>query len=422
MRINRQNSSLSFRQAPRRSGCLSFYVLIALMLGITLISRDWIAQWLTRPPDLPSLAGAQAAFSQGDLTSTISITRQLLDADTQNADALTLLIRALIYRSYVDYSYRQDAVQALSLTQAAHSREPRNPQVLASHAFALQTNGQPIDASRYALRAIERDPSNVPARLALALAYGSQGVFEAALREARYAVALADGAKADWRADARRVLAITYSDLGRYDDALATIREAISLHRRLIPLHFELALYATQISDDDSATAAWFQVVALDEDNAKARLRLCDLSSRLREPLAAESYCRQAVDLAPTWSAAWYQLGWEYFLQGNLRAAQEALNRCSTLQVLQNVPIPERRFECWYVQGQAAEILGDCEVLVPLYNEFREMAAATYIPQTWAYPPEGPPGCAGNQPQNPAVNRTLQLDSLRAVSYNTFSK
>ena len=228
-------------------------------------------------------------------------------------------------------------------------------------------------------------------------------------------VELTDGAITDWRADARRVLAITYSDLGRYDEALATIREAVGLHRRLIPLHFELALYATQISDDDSATAAWFQVIALDEDNAKARLRLCDLSSRLREPVAAETYCQKAVELAPTWTDAWYQLGWEYFLQGNMAAAQEALHECSTLQVLQNVPIAERRFECWYIQGQAAEILGDCEALVPLYNEFKAMAATTYIPQTWTYPPEGPPGCV-QTPQNPP---TLQLDSLRAVSYNT---
>ena len=42
----------------------------------------------------------------------------------------------------------------------------------------------------------------------------------------------------------------------------------------------------------------------------------------------------------------------------------------------EDVPVDERRFECWYIQGQAAEILGDCPNLIALYNEFRAMTAA----------------------------------------------
>lgn len=424
MRLNRQRSSLSFRPTTRhRSGCLPFAMLLMVIAVSALLARDYIAAWLTHTPNVPTLAAANHAFDAGDLNTAIEIAQNVVDAAPENHVALTLLVRALIYRSYVDYRYQNDSVTALSLTQAAYQRDPRQPAVLAVHAFALQANGQPVDASRYALRAIEQAPSNIPARLALALAYGSQGVFEAALREARYAVNVADGDYPAWRADVRRVLAITYSDLGRYNDALATIRDAIQIQRRLIPLHFELALYATQIGDNDSATAAWFQVVALDAQNAKARLRLCELSSRLRERQAAVDYCQTAVELAPTWSDAWYQLGWEQFLQGNLRDAQQALHRCSTLQVLQNVPIAERRFECWYIQGQAAEVLGDCAALVPLYNEFRQMAATTYIPQTWVYPPEGPPGCSSSgylplPADTPGLSiAALHLDSALLAAY-----
>jgi hypothetical protein len=61
---------------------------------------------------------------------------------------------------------------------------------------------------------------------------------------------------------------------------------------------------------------------------------------------------------------------------------------------MQNVPVTDRKFECWYLQGQAAEILGDCPNLIATYNEFRAMAAEAPIQQTWLYPPEGPPGCA----------------------------
>jgi hypothetical protein len=60
---------------------------------------------------------------------------------------------------------------------------------------------------------------------------------------------------------------------------------------------------------------------------------------------------------------------------------------------MQNIPVDQRRFECWYLQGQAAEIVGDCPSLLATYNEYRAMAADQTVPQTWTYPPEGPPGC-----------------------------
>ncbi len=134
-------------------------------------------------------------------------------------------------------------------------------------------------------------------------------------------------------------------------------------------------------------------MLVYDPENVKARLRLCELSSLLREREAAIRYCQQVTERAPAWADGWYHLGREYFLQGNFRLAQEHFHRCSSLQVMQNIPPEERRFECWYLQGQAAEILGDCENLLATYNEFRAMAIDPAVQQTWTYPPEGPPGC-----------------------------
>jgi hypothetical protein len=113
----------------------------------------------------------------------------------------------------------------------------------------------------------------------------------------------------------------------------------------------------------------------------------------MRERDHAITYCEEVTRLAPTWSEGWYRLGMEHFLQGNFESAQEDLHRCSTLQVLQNVPATDLRFECWYIQGQAAEIRGDCDSLLATYNEFRTMTADEQIQQRWTYPPEGPPGC-----------------------------
>jgi hypothetical protein len=60
---------------------------------------------------------------------------------------------------------------------------------------------------------------------------------------------------------------------------------------------------------------------------------------------------------------------------------------------MQNIPVAQRRFECWYLQGQAAEINGDCPALLATYNEFLAMRSEADIAQTWVYPPEGPALC-----------------------------
>ncbi|MBC8170609.1 MAG: hypothetical protein H7X77_03020, partial [Anaerolineae bacterium] len=176
-------------------------------------------------------------------------------------------------------------------------------------------------------------------------------------------------------------------------EAGTTIEQAIALNPHLPVLYFEKALYALQTGDTSAATEAYFEIMATDADNIKARLRMCELSSMMREREIALDYCTEVTELAPTWVDGWHKLGREYFLQGNFAAAQQNLNNCSSLQVMQNVGVSERRFECWYLQGQAAEILGDCPALLATYNEFRAMTAEYPSPQTWVYPPEGPPGC-----------------------------
>jgi tetratricopeptide (TPR) repeat protein len=341
-----------------------------------------------------TLRDAQLAFAAGDLERTLQYARQLLEAEPENHAVLVLLAQALVYHSYSDINHELDRSRALELTQSAFDRFPLDNTVTSIHAFVLQANGVSDEAARLALRVIRRDANNLIARIALSLSYGSRGVFEAALREGERAVQIANTTTPAWRADAYRVLAIAYSDLGQYQQAAQAVEQAIEYNRRLIPLHFERALYAMQVGDIDNATAYYFRVIAFDAGNVKARFRLCELSSTLREAAAAIEYCTFVTDQVPGWSEGWYQLGREYYLQGNFTAARDALKRCSTLQVAQGIPIAERRFECWYIQGQAAEVLGDCTTLVPLYNEFQAMVTTAAIPQTWTYPPGGPPLCA----------------------------
>lgn len=396
MRIQRSRSRLSFRKRRRRSGgCISTLFSIALIIGVGVIGWLWINRLHSPPP--PSSAGlmasAQNAFNRGDLTGTISLTRQLLADHPDDDAAVRLLARALIYRSYSEYNRGIDRDAALEVTTDALAAQPTDPDRLAIHAFALQAVGRAQDAADTANRVLTKDPNQTLARTALALAYGGAGAFEQALQESQRAV---QTATADTALDALRALAISYSDTGSYADAERTVTQAISLNGSLITLYFEQAQYDLQLGNTDNATVAYFQILTHDDNNVKARLRLCELSSLLRERDAAIRYCQDVTKRAPSWAEGWYRLGMEYFLQGSFEQAQNDLHRCSTLQVLQNVPMSQRRFECWYIQGQAAEIRGDCADLIATYNEFRAMTADQQIQQRWTYPPEGPPGCTGS--------------------------
>ncbi len=392
MHIHREHSRLSFRRRHRRrSSGLSTIVVLGVLVGIVVVSWNWIGQRLTFASAVvkdDALGMAQAAFEQGKLDDAVRYAQQALALDAKNSDALIVLARTLIYRSYSDYDRAIDRDSALELTTEAFGRSPNDPKVLAIQAYALQAVGKVADSAKMAENALRLDPNNGLARVALALAYGGAGSFEIALRESQQVAQIND-----WRLEGQRAMAISYGDLGDYKQAIESVERAISLNRFLVPLYFERALYAMQLGDADAATAAYFQVLTYQPDNVKARLRLCELSSLLRERDAAVKYCHEVTDRAPSFADGWYQLGMEYFLQGKFKAAQDSLHRCSSLQVMQNVPPGQRKFECWYVQGQAAEILGDCPNLLATYNEFRAMAKDATVQQTWTYPPEGPPSC-----------------------------
>jgi len=394
MRIQRTQSRLTFRRR-RQSGCLSFILLFIVIGGIGAGVFAWLSRWRAPEQTISGmntdvLMSAYNAFERGDLTGTISIARQILTQQPAQPDAVLLLTRALIYRSYGEYNRAVDRQLALEVTTEAERIDPLNTHIRAAHAFALVAMNNPSAAAEAARKVLEEEPNNALARIALALAYGSVGSFEVALRESTRAL---DAAAGWMRVDALRAQAISQSDLGAYEDAFKTIESAIALNPNLVLLYFEQAQYALLLGDSDAATVAYYDVLVHDDNNVKARLRLCELSSLMREREMATTYCTEVTERAPNWSDGWYRLGMEYFLQGQFEQAQTALNRCSTLQVMQDVPVDQRRFECWYIQGQAAEIQGDCPNLISLYNEFRTMTADENIQQRWTYPPEGPPIC-----------------------------
>ncbi len=397
MRIQRNRSRLSFRtRRQSKIGCTPLSLLLIAVVCVGITSWRWIEARLSgNIPNNPqaTLNDAQRAFDSGDLDSAISIARMIWQATPTQTDALILLTRALIYRSYTDYDREIDREIARQTTQTALDRFPQNSDIQAIHAFALQADDMPVPAAQLALSVLNKNPNHTMARVALALAYGRVGGYDNALIEARRAVATDD---ARYLIDSLRAQAISQSDLGRYSEAMTTIDEAIAINNKLAVLHFEHALFALQIGDADVATTAYLSILAFTPQNIKAQLRMCELYSTLRDPQTAMRYCQEVTMRAPSWADGWYYLGREYFWQGRWASAQDAFSRCTALQTAQDVPYNDLHLECWYMQGQAAEILGDCPNLIRIYTEFTSITQQGNLPQVWTYPPEGPAICMGN--------------------------
>lgn len=389
MRIDRNRRYT--RVPSRHLGCLVWVVVLGTLAGVFAVYRPWMSGFglLTTTDERANLRGAERDFARGNLDQSIDTARALWQAQPDDTEVLTLLIRALIYRSYTDYDREIDRDVALRLTTSAVQTAPNNLAVQTIHAFALQANGESIKAAQLARSVLRTQPDNTLARLVLGLALGGVGGYENALRENQATAATA----AAYRMDVQRAVAISLGDLGRYREAIAAVDAAIDLNGKLPMLHFERALYALQLGDADAATSSYFRILAFDPDNIKARLRLCMLSSMLRETDVALRYCTEVTQLAPGWVDGWYHLGREHYLLGDYAAAQSALNRCTTLSIAQDIAITDRTLECWTLQGQSAEIRGDCTSLLTIYNEFQGMVAEADLPQTWVYPPEGPLIC-----------------------------
>lgn len=397
-RISRRRSNLSFQTRRRRtfSGCLSLAMLISILVTLLLTSWQWLGVRLNivpTPQPNGELRMAQQAFDAGDLDTAVNIARQIWSSQPNNIDALYILIRGLIYRSYADYNHDIDRTLALQITTEAYSRMPSNADITAIHAFALQAGGDPILAARLVQGLLNRVPEHTFARITLALAYGRVGGHESALREIQQVIQSNSNQDFVWQLDAYRTLAISYSDLGHYDEAISAMDTALSVNNRLSSLHFERAEFAIHAGEFDTATASYFHVLAFTPENTKVRLRLCELSIRLGNRSEALTYCLEVTQQAPTWADGWYQLGREYYFRGEFELAQESLNHCSTLQTQQNTPVSQRHFECWYLQGQSAEINGDCDALLHIYNDYLSMLTIYPIEETWTYPPEGPAIC-----------------------------
>src|SRR5690606_826420 len=141
---------------------------------------------------------------------------------------------------------------------------------------------------------------------------------------------------------------------GRYDEALDQLEQAVGLNPNLASPYFELAsMYRTLAARDPNglqeyyelAIATYEQVLAMQPNNAKGYLRMCEAYTQIGEHRRAQGYCEDAIRVRDDYGEAWRALGQTQYPQRNYEGAIESFERCVELEASR--PIANQEIECF---------------------------------------------------------------------------
>ncbi|MBI5957541.1 MAG: tetratricopeptide repeat protein [Chloroflexi bacterium] len=386
MYIRRDKSNLHFGRQARQRGSRTWFILWLIMMGAAMgviwrfnSVQNWVLASVSNAPtatlDAITLAKlGERAFLVGNVEESVDYYGQSAQLAPNNIDILFEYGRVLIYRSYAGRNYYFRAEEALELAEQAVQLAPDNPRAQALLCISLLENGRAEEAISAGLRAVQLAPNYAEAHAYLSLAYRGAERPNQAFTEAEQAVQLNPDSL-----DARRAMALSLAFVGNFDAAIQQYERAIQIHPQFDALYFELALYYKAKFNYEAAIMAYDKVLSMEPDNVKAYTRKCETYFTMREDSLAQEACEQAIQLDPTYPEAHRQLGMVQYVRRNYEGAIESLKECADLQIAQEVPLPDREIECWYIRGLAFTLLAQCDDAWPILQEALQMSPAENI-------------------------------------------
>lgn len=362
MRVRRDYSRPLFSTRRRSSSFRGIFVLMVLILGIVfvvswrfddlqsaLLSSINIAAESTPMPVEYATEGANA-FVRGDLEGArLAFSRAIAQAP-DNIDYLYEYGKVLIELDETN--------EAVAIADRIIQVNPNEVRGHALRANALKWS-DPATAIQDALRAIDINPNYSPVHAALAVSYANIQ---------RYQQAIDSGAKAielDARdADAYRANAWPLILVGRWEEAIENLETAVSINPNLTGPYFQLAFEYKHRADDPAMAIAIYQHI-IDNmnpspaDAAKAYLRICETYANVEnaEFDRAEPFCRQAIEIDPSYGSAYRELGRMQYNRRNYEGAIESFETCASLQSDQTF----KDIECWSLRGLAHYWMAQCD-------------------------------------------------------------
>lgn len=366
MQIKRDYTKPLFRDHRRKRGTWRWILLYVLFITAVLFfvdSRFSELQWMAldmvgqAPPPTPfaSELATQGMnlFMGGDIEGARDYFRRAVMQQPRNVDYLYEYGRVLIELGVDEPQYYQEAIVIGEQAINANADDPRGYVIKAR---ATDLGGDPANAVPIAQAGLQRDQRFAPLHVALSSAYRQIDRYDVAIDAAERAIELDP-----LDPSARRVYALALIWVGRFEEALDQLEQAVALNPNLASPYFELAsMYRTLAARDPNggldyfalAIATYEQVLALQPQNAKAYLRLCETFTAIGEHRRAQGYCDDALTINPQYPQAWRALGQTRYPQRNYEGAIEAFQQC--------VALGSQEIECYYLRGLSHYYLGEC--------------------------------------------------------------
>ncbi len=278
------------------------------------------------------LRGAQHHFETA--ASACPITRSaferlgILPWDESQRDALSGRLSCVLWsplaedlytylgRIYARNGLRDEATDCFERAFLVLPREAQHAMRLAEIATAF---AEETEAIRQLTRAIQIDPTSVPARIAVGFEYASQGFLDEARTQFQVAAKLAPG-----YADVRYNLGLLYVGDAQTEEALAEFRRALSLNPSYLPARHSMAHLLCRMGKYEDGLREYARILKQGFRSGDMLVQMGKAALALGHNEEALHHLERAIFLNPEFAPSYYYIGQAYQRKGLKNKARSA--------------------------------------------------------------------------------------------------
>jgi tetratricopeptide (TPR) repeat protein len=299
----------------------------------------------------------QALYLQGDIEGAEAFYAMAVQQQPDNVDYLYEYGKILVELDRT--------AEAETLGRRIMLLAPNDPRGYALAANALMWS-DPARAIPLATAGIELGIPFAPLNGALAIAYTQLSRVQEALQRGDLAIR-----QDPMDASVRRAYSYPLTYVGRYNEAIEQLEEAIAINPNITAPYFELASLYRRINQDEMAVAIYDRLIEMNPNEERAFLRKCETYAAVGLFQEGEPFCETALEIDPQYADAYRMQGQLRYARRNYEGAIESFNTC--------IALGSDRIECYYLRGLAHYFLDQCDDAWTILNDSLQRAEEVQI-------------------------------------------
>ncbi len=217
------------------------------------------------------------------------------------------------------YARNNLRVEGMNCFNLAYLVQPHDVNHAIHCAELAMSHGDENEAINLLKWAIEKNPTNVQARIALGYEYSSQGFIAEARTQFQTAVDLAPG-----YADVRYNLALIHVGENCLDEALDEFRTALSINPSYLPARHSMAHLLCRIGQYEAGLKEYSRILKQGFKSGDMLVQMGKAALAITDIDKSQEYLEQAIFLNPDYASSYYYLGQVYQRKGLKNKARSA--------------------------------------------------------------------------------------------------